>query len=104
MPRRRLGKPARLTRRNRIPIEVVEATDQVAWMKKLKIAPQLEAHDRLPSEIIHAMALADVPFEANHMLGLLKNGIAPGLIIEAIKVEGVKIKNSPAPIRKRRRS
>ncbi len=50
------------------------------------------------------MALADVPFEANHMLGLLKDGIAPERIIEAIKVEGVKIKNSPAPIRRRRGS
>lgn len=104
MPRRRLGKPVRLTRRNRIPTEMVEITDQVAWMRKTKIAPQLEAHDRLPPKIIHAMALADVPLEANHMLGLLKDGIAPERIIEAIKVEGVKIKNSPAPIMKRRGS
>lgn len=104
MPRRRLGKPVRLTRRNRIPAEVVDVTDRIAWMKKLKISPQLEAHDKLPPEIVHAMALADVPFEANHMLGLLKTGVAAERIIEAIKAEGVKMKNSPAPIRRRRGS
>lgn len=80
----------RMQRRRRIAPEVVEVTDLIAWKRKKKIEPQLDAHDRLPPGIRRALVKSDAPFEANHMLDLIKNGIPSERIIQAIEVEGKK--------------
>ncbi len=99
MPRSRLRKLP-LNRHTRIKPEIVAITDAIAHARACKARAYLDVHDKLPAIIREALTRSDVPFEANHMLGLLKNGTAPERIIKAIEMEGKKM--PPQRVRPRR--